>query len=152
MISFLVRVHYEHTSFILQEFLQTRLMSAFCKFYGRYYNLICNFHWVQSVWHFPYQNLDRSWHSDFDGGSLRIHDHETGLMACVTSQQGMLTLPMHLIPPLMCPRVHVCSLLWLVISTWVLRLITGIISQRNALKAAIRIWNERCIELKIFQK
>jgi hypothetical protein len=40
-------------------------------------------------------------------GYIRIHDNATGLTAGVTGRQGMLTLPRHLIPPLMIPRVRV---------------------------------------------
>jgi hypothetical protein len=61
------------------------------------------------VWQFSYMYrwLGRSWHTDFDGRSLRIHDHDTGLTAGVTGQQGMFALSMHLIPLPLCPGVRV---------------------------------------------
>jgi hypothetical protein len=40
------------------------------------------------------------WHTDFDSGLLHLPDFEIGLTASVTCQQGMLTHPRHLIPPL----------------------------------------------------
>ncbi|XP_048741520.2 uncharacterized protein LOC125655312 isoform X2 [Ostrea edulis] len=47
-----------------------------------------------------------------------------GLMADVTGQQGMLTLPRHLIPPMVCPGVRVCPTIYFVLLLGVMRLIT----------------------------
>jgi hypothetical protein len=44
--------------------------------------------------------VSRSWHTDLDYGSYRLSNVEIGLTADVTGQQGMLTPPWHLIPPL----------------------------------------------------
>jgi hypothetical protein len=55
---------------------------------------------------------------------IRIHDHGTGLTACVTDRQGMLTPPRHLIPPPAGPWVRVSHLfVWLVTPACVSRLI-----------------------------
>ena len=43
--------------------------------------------------------------SQFNYGLLRLPDQDYGLTAGVTVQQGMLTPPRHLIPPLVCPGV-----------------------------------------------
>jgi hypothetical protein len=47
------------------------------------------------------------WHTDFDYGSYRLFNLVIGLTAGVTSQQGMLTPPWHLIPPLIYSEVCV---------------------------------------------
>ena len=49
-------------------------------------------------------------YTDFDYGLLRLPD--------VDSQQGMLTLPRHLIPPLVYPGVCVCYALIFCIFFW----------------------------------
>ena len=42
---------------------------------------------------------------------LHLPDQDCGLTAGVTGQQGILTPPKHLIPPLVCPGVRVCPTL-----------------------------------------
>ena len=44
---------------------------------------------------------------------LRLPDQDYGLTAGVTGQQGMLTPPRHLIPPLVCPGSVFAQLLFL---------------------------------------
>jgi hypothetical protein len=55
---------------------------------------------AHAVWYISYQSISRSWHSDLDYGSYRLSNLEIGLTADVIDQQGMLTPPWHLIPPL----------------------------------------------------
>ena len=40
--------------------------------------------------------------------NLTTAEQDDGLAAGVTGQQGMLTPPGHLIPPLVCPGIRVC--------------------------------------------
>jgi hypothetical protein len=55
-----------------------------------------------------YQSLSRSWHTDLDYSSFSLSKMKIGLTAGVTGQQVlMLTLPWHLIPPLVFSGVHV---------------------------------------------
>jgi hypothetical protein len=81
-----------------KEFLQFCLQTAFHKFYYCYNNLVCQYN--LSLGQISYQPLSHSWHPDFDYGSYGFLDLEIGLTAGVGSQQGMLTPPRHLIPPL----------------------------------------------------
>jgi hypothetical protein len=60
-----------------------------------------------AVWYVSYQSLSRSWHTDLDYGWYRLSNVEIGLTAGVTGQQGMLTPPWHLIPPLIYSEVRV---------------------------------------------
>ena len=45
-------------------------------------------------------------HTLIDYGLFRLPDQDYGLTEGVTGQQGMLTPPRHLIPPLVCPEVR----------------------------------------------
>jgi hypothetical protein len=54
---------------------------------------------------------------------FRLPDMEIGFMAGVTSQQGMLTPPSHLIPPLVYPKVRVCLFPKFIFPTGFMRLI-----------------------------
>ena len=60
----------------------------------------------------------------FDYGLFRLPDQDYGLTAGVTGQQGMLTPPRHLIPPLVCPEVRDCPTLVFVFCLGLTRLIT----------------------------
>ena len=60
----------------------------------------------------------------FDYGLFRLPDQDYGLTAGVTGQQGMLTPPRHLIPPLVCPEVRDCPTLVFVFYLGLTRLIT----------------------------
>ena len=54
-----------------------------------------------------------------------VYTHQDyGLTAGVTGQQGMLTPPRHLIPPLVCPEVRDCPTLVFVFYLGLTRLIT----------------------------
>jgi hypothetical protein len=80
----------------------------------RSYLLIQPFCGSHAVWYVSYQLLSRSWHTDLDYGSYRLSNVEIGLTAGVTGQQGMLTPPWHLIPPLVFPRVRVSLICFIV--------------------------------------
>jgi hypothetical protein len=77
-----------------------------------------------SVWCVSCQSLSHFWVTDLDYGLNRLPELELGLTADVTGRQGMLTPPKHLIPPLVCPEVRVCSIIGFVFSTGFMRLIT----------------------------
>jgi hypothetical protein len=68
--------------------------------------------------------LSRFWHTDLDYGSYSLPDLEIELKAGKTGRQGMLTPSRHLIPPLVNPGVHVCSIPWSVFPTGLMGLLT----------------------------
>ena len=101
-----------------QEYQLSRLKSTFRKFYGRYNDLVCDYSislnkcWdvcLMAVVEASVPIVTSNCSSLF---SLKMH---FGLAAGVTSQQGMLTPPWHLIPPLVfrgpcCHWVCICFL------------------------------------------
>jgi hypothetical protein len=66
------------------------------------------------------QSLSRSWHTDLDYGSYCLPDLEIGLRAGVPGREGMLTIPRHLIPPLVFQGVSVSLdyIMWIFPFTW----------------------------------
>jgi hypothetical protein len=58
------------------------------------------------IWIKKTSNTTCSWHTDLNYGSYRLSNVEIGLTAGVTGQQGMLTPPWHLIPPLIYSEVR----------------------------------------------
>jgi hypothetical protein len=107
---------------MVQGFLPSRLMSAFRKSYGLYNELVYNnkLSVSQMLSDILYTNSNavRSWHTDFDGGSLRILDLKTEITAGVTDQQGMLTPPRHLIPLPVYPGVLVRPFISLICNSY----------------------------------
>jgi hypothetical protein len=85
--------------------------------------LIQPFFGPHAVWYVLYQSLSRSWHTDLDHSSYRLSNVEIGLTAGVSSQQGMLTPPWYLIPPLIHSEVRVRPF-WFAFSLGLMRLIT----------------------------
>jgi hypothetical protein len=73
-------------------------------------------HWVECCLMCFITFVRPFWHSDFDYGLLHLPDLKIGLTAGVTGRHGMLTLPRHLIPPLVCPGVRVCPIFRICIS------------------------------------
>jgi hypothetical protein len=67
-----------------------------------------------------------SWHTDLDYGFYRVPDLETWLTVDVIDQQGMLTFPFYLIPPLIYSEIQgpYTSTLWFVYPIGLMRLIT----------------------------
>jgi hypothetical protein len=94
---------------MLEGFLQSWLKSAFCKLYSRYYDLV-----LQNTTSICVQyclvcfNNILFWHTDFEYGITHLPDLEIRLTISVTNQQGMLTPPRHLIPPLVFPIFRIC--------------------------------------------
>jgi hypothetical protein len=108
---------------MLQGFLQSCLMSAFRKCYGRYNDLIDNYklslsHMLSDIFH------TNSWPYLAHWLWQRINPHETGITG-VTCRQGMLTPPRHLILHLVCRGIRVSPFISLTCNyTYVSRLIT----------------------------
>jgi hypothetical protein len=78
-----------HTCFILQ--------AAFCQFYGRYNNLVCQYNlslgqMLSDMFELSYQLLSHFWNTNLDYGLNRLPELELGLTVGVTGRQGMLTL------------------------------------------------------------
>jgi hypothetical protein len=101
-ISFLVRDNLLTDKLMSQGFQLPRLQAAFCKCYGRYNNLIypCKLSlgcMLSDIFHTNV--LDTL---ILTTGRTVYRTVEIGLTAGVTGQQGMLTPPWHLIPPLIC--------------------------------------------------
>jgi hypothetical protein len=99
---FLSRGRQLKDTLMLQGFLQSRLMSAFCKFYSHYNDLIqiCKLslsHMLSDIFYTNSQTVLGTL-TLTDSGYLLIYDQGTGLMVGVTGRQGMLTPPRHLIP------------------------------------------------------
>jgi hypothetical protein len=97
---------------MLQGFLQSSLILAFRKIYGRYNDSIYHYMYKLSLNHcltFYKKMLDCTWLTNFDPGKLRIHDYKTGLAASVTSLQGMFIPPRHLIPSPVYLGICACS-------------------------------------------
>jgi hypothetical protein len=87
------------------DILQPRLQGIFCKFYGRYNAVVCQYSFplgqtLTDV--LKYQLLSPSLHADFDFGLFHLPNLEMGLTAGVSGWQRMVTPPWHLIPPLVC--------------------------------------------------
>ena len=80
-----------------QGFQLSHLQGAFRKFYGRYNDLICPCN----------LSLGRSLHTNIDYGSYRLSNLDIGLTVGLTVQQGMLTPPWHLMPPLIYSDIRV---------------------------------------------
>jgi hypothetical protein len=101
----------------MQGYLQSHLQEAFRKFEGRYNDLVCQYNLPlgQMLSEVFYTNC---W-AIFDTlilttvCTIRLPDLDLGFRVGVTSRQGMRTPPRHLIPPLICPEVRVCPILWL---------------------------------------
>jgi hypothetical protein len=92
--------------------------------YRRWNNLLINSEYISTDKTLHHildfcKSLSRSWHTDLDYESYRLSNVEIGLTAGVTDQQGMLTPPWHLIPPLICTPI-----LWFVFPIGLMRLIT----------------------------
>ena len=102
----------------------SRLKATFRKFYGRFPDIqsVIKLNTVRHIKPFLY--------TDFDCGLIapstrcRIFAHGE-CDRCRTCQQGMLTPPRHLIPPLVYPGVHVCHALILYFFFLITRLITA---------------------------
>jgi hypothetical protein len=92
---FLSRGRLLTSNLMLQVFLQSHLISAFPKLYGRYNNAVYNY--KLSLSHTLYDNFDDIWHIDYDSEYLCINCHETRHTADVTGRQDSLTSPRHLI-------------------------------------------------------
>jgi hypothetical protein len=69
--------------------------------------VVTTFLWTNAIWYISYQSLSCSWQTDLDYGLYRLSNVEIGLTAGATGQQGMLTRPWHLIPPLIYSDVRV---------------------------------------------
>lgn len=69
-----------------------------------------------TVWRVWYQLLGRSLPTAFDYELLRLPNHNIGLTAGVTGQQGVLSPVRHLIPSLVCPGVRIC--LYFLCNVW----------------------------------
>jgi hypothetical protein len=106
---FLIWVSLLTNTLMSRGFLQSRLQAAFCKFYGGYNNLVCQYNLplgqvLSDVFH-ECRSLRRYWHADLDCSSCRLLDLEVGLMAGVAGRRGMLAPPGHLVPPLVYPEI-----------------------------------------------
>jgi hypothetical protein len=114
------------TGKLIRGFLQSRLMSAFCKFHGRYSDLIQNYklslsHMLSS-WHISYQYVDRIWHTDYYRQRITRHSWSWNWAhgGCDQSTGDTYSLR-HLIPPLVFPGALVSlifTVLWIVSFTW----------------------------------
>jgi hypothetical protein len=93
------------------------LQLAFRKFYGRYNDLIYNYilslsPMLSDIFHTNSLTVLDTLTLTEDNSALMIM--ELGLMAGVIDQQGMLTPPRHLIPPLLYPGVRVSPFISLI--------------------------------------